>query len=213
MCHYPCICWQCIPYPSQDSGELTCLRLCQDFWLRVAPYAVMCCHPLPPEVVSHRNGNPSIPRLEINTGMSSAEPMKGRRASWGWEDAIALFFCRGESCTGGPWSATTLSFSKAQEEGEMQLPTPLCHDNWSLLSVCMCVAACVCVCVCVCVLVLCWVAGGWEDQRRLCLFIKGHCSGERVAVISSVALLLMLLSCSSTELVITYKSDKHSVSL
>ncbi len=71
----------------------------------------------------------------------------------------------------------------------------------------------VCSCVCVCVLVLCWVAGGWEDQRRLCLFIKGHCSGEQVAVISSVALLLMLLSCSSTELVITYKSDKHSVSL
>jgi len=84
-------------YPLSLSGLwwalLTCLRLCQVFWLQGAPYAVMCCHP-PPKVVSHWNGNPSIPRLEINTDMSSAEPVKGRRASWGWEDAITLFFCR-----------------------------------------------------------------------------------------------------------------------
>lgn len=138
-------------YPLSLSGLwwalLTCLRLCQVFWLRGAPYAVMCCHPLPPEVVSHRNGNPSIPRLEINTGMSSAEPVKGRRASWGWEDAIALFCCRGKAA---PVVLEVQQPCLSQKHGKKErcnFQTPLCHHDWSLLSVCMCVAGCVCACV------------------------------------------------------------------
>lgn len=138
-------------YPLSLSGLwwalLTCLRLCQVFWLRGAPYAVMCCHPLPPKVVSHWNGNPSIPRLEINTDMSSAEPVKGRRLSWGWEDAIVLFCCC-EKATLVVLEVQQPCLSQKHRKKERCIFQTLyaTTTHCSLLSVCMCVAVCLCVC-------------------------------------------------------------------
>lgn len=141
------------------------------------------CHVLSP---SSSQGSQSLERQPLNPTFGNQHRHVISWASEGKKRFLRLRRCYRavlllrESCTGGPWSATTLSLSKAQEEGEMYLPNPLCHHhNWSLLSVCMCVA----VRLRVCVLILCWVAGGWEDQ--LCLFIEGHCGGGRVAMITS----------------------------
>lgn len=108
------------------------------------------CHVLSP---SSSQGSQSLERQPLNPTFGNQHRHVISWASEGKKTFLRLRRCYRavlllrESYTSGPWSATTLSLSKAQEEGEMYLPNPLCHHhNWSLLSVCMCVAVCLCVC-------------------------------------------------------------------
>lgn len=80
------------------------------------------CHVLSP---SSSRGSQSSERQPLNPTFGNQHRHVISWASEGEKSFLRLRRCYRavlllrESCTGGPWSATTLSLSKAQEEGEM----------------------------------------------------------------------------------------------